>query len=622
MRRPALLASVLLTSCLWISAEEHAIRTDLDKDGVPAAQDCDDSRADVFPGAEEQPCDGVDNDCEASSFDGPVWLGRRPGAEGSAVVATFSTVTDALKLAEVGATIGLCRGTFREHVRIDKDQIVLAGEGSPELTVLDGEGAAGPVIEVAAKDVVIRQLTVTGGRGTMRDGYTYGGGVQALDAGGALSLMAVNISGNQADRGGGVAGPAGGLLTVGEGSLVELNLAQEGGGIYLVGDATVEASQVRSNTATSGGGIFLVRGALSLPGTELSLNEATRGGGLWAGVSDIGLPGSVLGGLLRANSAAEEGGGLWLDQGTVTETQIQDNVVTNGAGGGIFGQGVLSGVVVAGNEAPAGGGAAAVGELQVWGTRFENNRALQGDGGGLLVLPGASAWLDEEDGVPTSLVANTALWAGGNVAVSDGTLLVSHSEISQGEAGTGGGIAALGATCSVCQLTVTDSDVTDNVSRDAGGGLWTEVSTSLVESVLQGNLAGSLGGGMYASSSVIGDLVEARDNQAGAGGFAFLTEQAELDLLYAQIEANSAVDDGAAIFSTGTVRLVDGQVSTSSCPEGGALAIEGQGELDLERVQFTTNLDFDITRDGLPCTFDPTEQVTGLCTVASCGVCD
>ena len=37
--------------------------TDADGDGVPAADDCDDGNATVFPGAEEV-CDGVDNDCD------------------------------------------------------------------------------------------------------------------------------------------------------------------------------------------------------------------------------------------------------------------------------------------------------------------------------------------------------------------------------------------------------------------------------------------------------------------------------------------------------------------------------------------------------------------------------
>ncbi|MBN2801303.1 MAG: hypothetical protein JXX28_19335 [Deltaproteobacteria bacterium] len=41
---------------------------DLDRDGVPATEDCDDLDATVFPGAEER-CDGVDNDCDGEVDD-------------------------------------------------------------------------------------------------------------------------------------------------------------------------------------------------------------------------------------------------------------------------------------------------------------------------------------------------------------------------------------------------------------------------------------------------------------------------------------------------------------------------------------------------------------------------
>ncbi|MBN2800090.1 MAG: hypothetical protein JXX28_13175 [Deltaproteobacteria bacterium] len=49
---------------------------DADGDGVPACEECDDSRADVQPGADEL-CDGADNDCDGSvdedATDAPTW---------------------------------------------------------------------------------------------------------------------------------------------------------------------------------------------------------------------------------------------------------------------------------------------------------------------------------------------------------------------------------------------------------------------------------------------------------------------------------------------------------------------------------------------------------------------
>ena len=59
-----------------IPPSDSAAPADLDGDGSPAGEDCDDERADVFPGAEER-CDGVDNDCDgttdAGATDASAW---------------------------------------------------------------------------------------------------------------------------------------------------------------------------------------------------------------------------------------------------------------------------------------------------------------------------------------------------------------------------------------------------------------------------------------------------------------------------------------------------------------------------------------------------------------------
>jgi len=55
---------------------------DEDEDGWTAGEDCDDSRADVHPGADEVPYDGVDQDCDGvdeTDRDQDGWVGRAAG---------------------------------------------------------------------------------------------------------------------------------------------------------------------------------------------------------------------------------------------------------------------------------------------------------------------------------------------------------------------------------------------------------------------------------------------------------------------------------------------------------------------------------------------------------------
>jgi hypothetical protein len=62
------------------AVDEDAGLVDLDRDGFSTRDDCDDGRADVFPGAVER-CDGVDDDCDGVllptevDLDGDGWLG-------------------------------------------------------------------------------------------------------------------------------------------------------------------------------------------------------------------------------------------------------------------------------------------------------------------------------------------------------------------------------------------------------------------------------------------------------------------------------------------------------------------------------------------------------------------
>ncbi len=242
-----------------------------------------------------------------------------------------------------------------------------------------------------------------------------GGGI--LQRGGTATITDSGIFGNVASgRGGGISTYDNARVRL-ERSMLTVNLAVQGGGLYLGGvnlgpgtaepvranDATVVDSRFERNRATEGGGAYVFGvppfftgrvGGLSMNNTPVIDNVADRGGGIYS-------QGFVnLNNLTVSANRAIEGAGLYLaptlvgtlavaDSRTgdniMVRTRIADNVAT-GFGGGVYANFAIFGgldVVVQGNSAMRGGGVALVKTSFAYLDRISliDNRAIQAGAG-------------------------------------------------------------------------------------------------------------------------------------------------------------------------------------------------------------------------------------------------
>ena len=220
----------------------------------------------------------------------------------------FTTLAGAVKAASGGDTLtvrGVCRGT----TRIAKDvRIKGIRPGGAAYPMLDGR-YKGAVLDIrAGAKVTIRDLIVRHGIGASGGFGTSGGGLLVL---GTATLRNVTVRDNSAFTGGGIA--VAGSLTLADGSQVYGNSALVGGGIYIVDGGFVRMKagvEVSGNHAdTNGGGVVNADGAtLAMEvGASIHDNDATtRAGGLLTnGITD-GVVCAGLGQNVRDNTAPSD----------------------------------------------------------------------------------------------------------------------------------------------------------------------------------------------------------------------------------------------------------------------------------------------------------------------------
>lgn len=435
---------------------------------------------------------------------------------------TYTTIQDAVD--DAGCTaIGIFPGTYVENVSILRD-VAISGAGQAN-TFVDGNLAGSVFVIDAGATVVIANLTMLNGLAVS------GGGLYNL---GDLTLDAVTITGNQAT------GLGGGLYNLGTLTAVDVSVdgntaAAEGGGAYNLNphSLTLRSSTVTGNSGSWGGGLSN-HGALTVRDSVIAGNTAGERGG---GVSNNG-EATLTNTLLVENSAVEDGGGLYNyvnGQMQVIETTIRANASEVGGGLGNIGQLELLDSLVKNNDADYGGG------------------IFHGDlYGGLMIV------------FDTTVTGNDAANFGGGIWAARDLTVVS-STISYNTASRGGGVDAAG-------VTIVNSTIDHNSALTDGGGIFMNDSVSSLDldsTTVSLNTAGGSGGGIYfwdgtaelSNLTVARNLADGDADNLGEGGGLYQNAGAVTvsnSIVAANLDNSAATrqPDCAGTFTSGGYNLV------------------------------------------------------------------
>jgi hypothetical protein len=243
---------------------------------VAVSDDCDDTDADIHPGAVEI-CDAVDANCD-NSVDYEVVTHEAPDGTLTDWSATFnagtSTSPAVVTLPSYG-TLAICSGSYYARMTAVAGTLtVMSPDGNVSVSAAD----TGRVLSVnsAATNLTLRDIRLT--QGTVLTGSGTGGCYR--QAAGTVVADNVDFQSSEAISGGGIY-LAGGTLTLTGGS-VYANDATDGGGVYIAGGTfAMTDTWVESNVAVNRGGGFYARGGFSVTRGDINRNDAAAGAGIY-----------------------------------------------------------------------------------------------------------------------------------------------------------------------------------------------------------------------------------------------------------------------------------------------------------------------------------------------------
>ena len=347
------------------------------------------------------------------------------------------------------------------------------------------------------------------------------------------------------------------------------------------GNFTMDDVSISNSYGGYGGALYAVNsGDLVISGSHFENNESGNGN---------------KGGAIYAINAGDV---------TITDTEIINNdAQANGRGGGIFvGAGAssfsLSDSVVTGNSAQNGGGMEirTAGTVTIADSDISSNTTVLGGAGAMLSYAGATVSI-EGSTIDGNVVTTNGNGDGGGLKISDRSLVVSNSTISDNVAGNTGGGIAIDRGQSVA---INNSTITGNQAINGGGLYVSTMPVEINQSTITNNDASGSGGGVWLyknSMDISGTIISG--NTSGTAGLE------DVSTLYV-----TAINSDHSLL--GTVGVVPGFTSTPVTDLGGTINSTTPGLLALaDNGGPTLTMALDPTSIAIDAGPDPVASFTG-----------
>jgi hypothetical protein len=252
-----------------------------------------------------------------------------------------ATIQAAITVAQPGDTVLVAPGTYLENLDFQGKAITVTSSDGAAVTIVDGNGA-GPVVSFKSGE----------GAGSVLSGLTVRNGVPAntfpfLDGAGVVILnSSPTITGNVITGNHGICGIGMGIK----------------GGSAVIRDNTITGNTQAGGDGGCGGGGVEVEGDFSHPATTPLItgntitNNSLLGGGFGGGIEvSFNASPTIQNNFISGNAVFNSGGGIHIQNESVTPVVIVQNIIVNnsvgggGSGGGVYASSSDANIILTGN---------------------------------------------------------------------------------------------------------------------------------------------------------------------------------------------------------------------------------------------------------------------------------